>query len=238
MALAEAGRRTRVVPTLLSTDLRRTSAFFARLGFKVEYVEGDADNPKLLGVERDGAYLFYYSEPPKGGRATPALSGTIYIWADSVDALAEEWAEHLEFVWGPELMSSGIYEFGIQDPDGYHFPSPSDVEVGMADGESAFDVNEIDEVVHGPARLGTLAYLSTAGTVEFRELRRRLGLTDGNLAAHLRKLESAGYVKLDKRGAGRGSVTRVSLTVEGRRAFLDYLDRMQRFIAEASRGQR
>jgi DNA-binding MarR family transcriptional regulator len=89
-----------------------------------------------------------------------------------------------------------------------------------ADQPDPFDVRQIDEVVHGPVRLGTLAYLSTAGTVEFQELKRRLGTTDGNLAAHLRKLERAGYVAIDKEGAGRASITRVSLTPAGRRAVL------------------
>lgn len=95
-----------------------------------------------------------------------------------------------------------------------------------------FDVNKLDEVVHGRARLGTLAYLSTAGSVEFTELKRRLGTTDGNLAAHLRKLEEARYVTIEKTGAGRGSVTRVSLTKAGRQAFLGYLDTMMKLAQQ------
>jgi DNA-binding MarR family transcriptional regulator len=98
-------------------------------------------------------------------------------------------------------------------------------------GES-FDVNNIDEVVHGRVRLGTLAYLSTAGSVEFTELKRRLGTTDGNLATHLRKLEQARYVTIEKTGAGRGSITRVSLTEAGRQAFLGYLDTMMKLVQE------
>jgi hypothetical protein len=49
------------------------------------------------------------------------LSGTIYVFPDSVDALAEEWRGSVDFVWGPDLMPYGLYEFGIADPDGYHF---------------------------------------------------------------------------------------------------------------------
>jgi DNA-binding MarR family transcriptional regulator len=99
-----------------------------------------------------------------------------------------------------------------------------------------FDFNQLDEVVHGRARLGTLAYLSTAGAVEFQELKRRLGTTDGNLAAHLRKLETAGYIRVDKHGAGRASITRVSLTDAGRKAFLGYLDAMTRLAREVGGG--
>jgi DNA-binding MarR family transcriptional regulator len=103
--------------------------------------------------------------------------------------------------------------------------------------DPAFDVNQIDELVHGPVRLGTLAYLSTAGTVEFQELKRRLATTDGNLASHLRKLEQAGYIGIAKEGAGRASVTRVAITPAGRRAFLAYLDTMTR-LADEVRAQR
>jgi hypothetical protein len=31
-----------------------------------------------------------------------------------------EWQGKIDFLWGPELMPYGLYEFGIRDPDGYH----------------------------------------------------------------------------------------------------------------------
>jgi hypothetical protein len=119
-ALAEAGRRARVVPALLSTDLRRTSAFYLSLGFTAETVDDDAEAPTRLGFERSGSYLWFFTEALSGTPVTPALSGTIYIFPESVDALAEEWRGKVPFAWGPELMPYGLYEFGIVDPDGYH----------------------------------------------------------------------------------------------------------------------
>lgn len=118
-ALAEAGRRTRVVPTLLSADLSRTRAFYLDLGFTAETVDDD-DPPTRQGFERDGNYLFFYTQPPHGTPTTPQLSGTIYFFPDSVDLLAREWRDRVPFLWGPELMPYGLYEFGITDPDGYH----------------------------------------------------------------------------------------------------------------------
>ena len=47
------------------------------------------------------------------------MSGMIYIFAGSVDAFAAEWRGKVEFLWGPELMPYGLYEFGFADPDGY-----------------------------------------------------------------------------------------------------------------------
>ena len=114
LALAEAGRRSRVVPALLSGDLDRTEEFYVRLGFTAEAVGAGR-----RGFERDGHYLFFHDDPPHGTPVTPTMSGTVYFFPDSVDELAEEWRGEVEFLWGPELMPYGLYEFGIADPDGY-----------------------------------------------------------------------------------------------------------------------
>jgi DNA-binding MarR family transcriptional regulator len=89
-----------------------------------------------------------------------------------------------------------------------------------------FDINGIDEVIHGRLRLGVMAILAGAGVADFNTLKARLEATDGNLSVHLRKLEEAGYVAIDKSFAGRKPLTRVALTPQGRTAFLAYLDRM------------
>ena len=96
-----------------------------------------------------------------------------------------------------------------------------------------FDIDDIDEVIHGRVRLGVMAYLSSAGSADFNEIKRRLQTTDGNLSVHLRKLEDAGYVAVDKSFVGRKPLTRVTLSPSGRTAFLAYLDAMSRLVGEA-----
>jgi DNA-binding MarR family transcriptional regulator len=98
-----------------------------------------------------------------------------------------------------------------------------------------FDIDAIDEVIHGRVRLGVMAFLSTAGEAEFNEIKRRLQTTDGNLSVHLRKLEEAGYVAVDKSFVGRKPLTRIRLTPEGRTAFVGYLDAMGKLVGEAGR---
>jgi DNA-binding MarR family transcriptional regulator len=100
-----------------------------------------------------------------------------------------------------------------------------------------FDISGIDEVIHGRLRLGVMAYLSGvgAGTAEFNELKARLQASDGNLSVHLRKLEEAGYVAIDKSFQGRKPLTRVRLLPEGRKAFIAYLDAIGRLV-DGSRG--
>jgi DNA-binding MarR family transcriptional regulator len=97
-----------------------------------------------------------------------------------------------------------------------------------------FDLEAIDEVIHGRLRLGVMSYLSGAGSADFNELKARLQATDGNLSVHLRKLEDAGYVAIEKSFVGRKPLTRVSLTEAGRAAFARYLAAIQALIAPAA----
>ena len=92
---------------------------------------------------------------------------------------------------------------------------------------SPFDHNAIDDVIHGRIRLGAVAYLSTVQSALFPELRDKVGATDGNLSAHLRKLEDAGYVAVAKSFVNRKPQTRLALTAAGRRAWRAWLDRME-----------
>lgn len=93
-----------------------------------------------------------------------------------------------------------------------------------------FDIGAIDEVIHGRLRLGVMAYLASGGAADFNELKARLQATDGNLSVHLRKLEEAGYVAIDKSFVGKKPLTRVSLTETGRTAFIRYLDAMAKLV--------
>jgi DNA-binding MarR family transcriptional regulator len=95
-----------------------------------------------------------------------------------------------------------------------------------------FDIDEIDDVIHGRVRLGVMAYLSSARTAEFNEIKRRLQTTDGNLSVHLRKLEEAGYVAVEKSFVGRKPLTRLTLTPAGHDAFLRYLDAIGKLVEE------
>lgn len=83
-------------------------------------------------------------------------------------------------------------------------------------------MSDLDPIIHQPVRLrivSALAGLEGDAEVDFTFLRDTLGLTDGNLGAHLRKLEAASYVRIHKRFAGRKPQTLVHLTAAGRRAF-------------------
>ena len=93
-----------------------------------------------------------------------------------------------------------------------------------------FDLEAIDEVIHGRLRLGVMAYLSGAQEADFNELKGRLQATDGNLSVHLRKLEEAGYVDIRKSFVGRKPLTRVAMTDAGAGAYARYLEALGKLV--------
>lgn len=97
-----------------------------------------------------------------------------------------------------------------------------------------FDISLIDDVIHGRIRLGVMAYLSSADAADFNELKQKLQTTDGNLSVHLRKLEDAGFIAIEKSFQGRKPLTRARMTEAGRTAFITYLDAMHGLVTASS----
>lgn len=87
-----------------------------------------------------------------------------------------------------------------------------------------FNIGAINDVIHGRVRLGVMAYLMVAGVADFTVLKTKLEVTEGNLSVHLRKLEEAGFVAIQKSFRGRRPVTQAKLTAKGAKAFRAYLD--------------
>lgn len=90
-----------------------------------------------------------------------------------------------------------------------------------------FAADALEDLVHARARLAILAFLSTAGQADFTDLRDEIGITDGNLSLHLKKLGEAGYVSMRKKIIAKRPNTRISLTQTGRDAFYNYLDQLK-----------
>jgi DNA-binding MarR family transcriptional regulator len=81
-------------------------------------------------------------------------------------------------------------------------------------------------MVHEPARLLILTNLFVVESADATWLVQQTGLTWGNVASHLAKLEQSGYVTVAKSFKGRKPRTTLSLTEAGRQALLDYRERM------------
>lgn len=88
----------------------------------------------------------------------------------------------------------------------------------------------LDDTVHQRVRLGILAVLNEADQADFGFLKEALDLSDGNLSRHLRVLEEAGYVRIEKGYEGRRPRTWVNATRRGRRALAYHLAALQQLI--------
>jgi DNA-binding MarR family transcriptional regulator len=98
-------------------------------------------------------------------------------------------------------------------------------------------MSQLNEVIHQTVRLRIMASLATLerdSEVDFVYLRDLLKLTDGNLGAHLMKLEEAGYVRSEKKFVDRIPRTYVRLTTGGRAAFEEHVEALQAIIAGKS----
>lgn len=102
----------------------------------------------------------------------------------------------------------------------------------MSEETGAFDYQAIDDVIHGRVRLAVMAFLSGAGSADWGDLKAKVGGTDGNLSVHLRKLEDAGYLEVEKRFCGRRPRTILHLTGKGREAWISYIGRMQELLGQ------
>jgi DNA-binding MarR family transcriptional regulator len=92
---------------------------------------------------------------------------------------------------------------------------------------------ELNETIHQPVRLRIMAALVTLESgdeVDFTYLRDLLDVTDGNLGAHLRKLEETGYISITKTFIERKPRTYVSATAEGRKVFKEHVAALESIL--------
>lgn len=95
-------------------------------------------------------------------------------------------------------------------------------------------MDDLDPVIHVQSRLRIVSVLDALGpgdSLAFTKLQELLDTTSGNLATHLRRLEDAGYIRIDKRIEGRSPATYVGLTDDGRLAFLGYKRALRELLA-------
>ena len=94
-------------------------------------------------------------------------------------------------------------------------------------------MDELNETIHQPVRLrimAALVSLEPTDEVDFTYLRDLLEVTDGNLGAHLRKLEETGYISVNKIFVERKPRTYVSATAGGRKVFKEHVAALESIL--------
>jgi DNA-binding MarR family transcriptional regulator len=103
-----------------------------------------------------------------------------------------------------------------------------------AGGDEPPSITNIDRLIHEPGRLIIMANLYVIESSDFLYLKRQTGLTWGNLSAHLSKLESAGYIDIEKEFIDKKPHTTLHISDKGRTAFQKYRQNMKQVFEDLS----
>lgn len=93
-----------------------------------------------------------------------------------------------------------------------------------------FDYQQIDDVIHSRIRTSIMAVLVSVEEAEFNYLKEKVNATDGNLSAHIKKLEEAGYVSVKKIFIERKPVSKYKITNKGYKAFENYIKNLENIV--------
>ena len=108
-------------------------------------------------------------------------------------------------------------------------PKPKSRPVPRAHGDGC------DRLIYERVRLGIMSALATNEELTFNELKALFEVSDGNLGAHARKLEEAGYIACAKSFEARRPKSRYRITHVGRKALLRYLEHIEAVIKATRR---
>lgn len=96
-------------------------------------------------------------------------------------------------------------------------------------------IEDIDRLIHEPARLIIVTVLNVVEAADFLYLQRETGLTKGNLSSHISRLQDGGYIEIEKTYKGKIPLTICRLTDQGREAFRRYRKHWELFIKRTRR---
>ena len=91
-------------------------------------------------------------------------------------------------------------------------------------------IEQLNKIFDSRIRLGIMSVLVINDAISFNELKELIGVTDGNLASHLKTLEDKGYIKVQKGFLGRKTNTTYSITKLGEREFKNHLKVLEGMI--------
>jgi len=91
-------------------------------------------------------------------------------------------------------------------------------------------IDKLNKVFDSRIRLGIMSILSVNEVADFNAMKELLEITDGNLASHLKSLETAGYVQPKKQFIGRKPNTQYIMTELGKRSFKEHLNALEKLI--------
>ena len=93
-------------------------------------------------------------------------------------------------------------------------------------------IQHINKAFDHRIRLGIMSVLMVNESADFSTLKELLGVTDGNLASHVKALEAEGYLAVEKQFIGRKPNTSYRATKAGKEAFTAHIDALEKLISK------
>ncbi len=91
-------------------------------------------------------------------------------------------------------------------------------------------ITKLNKTFDHRIRLGIMSILLVNDWVDFKTLKQTLEVTDGNLASHLKAVESKAYIEVRKQFVGRKPNTSYRVTALGRQSFNDHLNALEQLL--------
>jgi len=91
-------------------------------------------------------------------------------------------------------------------------------------------ISSLNKLFENRVRLGIMSVLSVNDSYDFNNLKETLGVTDGNLASHLKALEENNLIKVNKQFIGRKPNTSYSITETGVNLFKSHIKALEDII--------
>lgn len=91
-------------------------------------------------------------------------------------------------------------------------------------------ITDLNKIFDSRIRLGIMSALVVNDTINFNDLKEVLQITDGNLASHLKTLDEAKYITVNKGFIGRKTNTVYKITKLGSKAFAAHIAALEKMI--------
>ncbi|MBE6318366.1 MAG: transcriptional regulator [Bacteroidales bacterium] len=89
---------------------------------------------------------------------------------------------------------------------------------------------ELDALLHSQLRLAVMSILVSVESADFVYIKQQTEATAGNLSVQLEKLQSAGYISIEKGYKGKKPCTTCRITPQGVEAFSKYVEALKTYI--------
>lgn len=89
----------------------------------------------------------------------------------------------------------------------------------------------LDPLLHSELRLAVVSLLMSVDEADFTYIKDQTGATSGNLSVQIEKLETAGYITVEKGFRGKMPRTTCRITPSGMEAFKNYVKALKKYIS-------